>query len=195
MWPCDAVWPGLTLYSMVSVLWEVSAVTCRLWTVGCCAASAVSSWKWVANRQKEPILEAMCSLMAQARPKPSYVEVPLPSSSMMMSEFSVAELEGDEQGWWEKACLPALVWTNSCASSYRRMAAVSSISDIKVETPLTWLSPAPTLARTLSITLSSAFSHGTKQPIWAIRAITPTWRINVDLPPIFGPTDKRREEV
>lgn len=40
----------------------------------------------------------MCSLMAQARPKPSYVEVPLPSSSMMMSEFSVAELEGDEQG-------------------------------------------------------------------------------------------------
>ena len=78
-----------------------------------------------------------------------------------------------------------------CVCCYRRMAAVSSISDIKVDTPLTWLSPAPTLARTLSITLSSAFSHGTKQPICAIRAITPTWRMNVDLPPIFGPVETR----
>lgn len=56
---------------MVSVLWEVSAVTCRFCTQGCWAASTVSSWKCVANRQKQPILEAMCSLMAQARPKPS----------------------------------------------------------------------------------------------------------------------------
>ncbi len=39
----------------------------------------------------------MCSLMAQARPKPSYVEVPLPSSSIMMREFFVAELE--EEAW------------------------------------------------------------------------------------------------
>lgn len=56
---------------MVSASCEVSAVTWRLCTVGCCAASAVSSWKWVANRQKQPIPEAMWLLMAQARPKPS----------------------------------------------------------------------------------------------------------------------------
>ena len=37
--------PGLTRYSMVRVCWEVRAVTCRLCTVGCCVASAVSSWK------------------------------------------------------------------------------------------------------------------------------------------------------
>lgn len=79
-----------------------------------------------------------------------------------------------------------------CVCAHRRMAAVSSISDINVDTPFTWLSPAPTLARTLSITLSSALSHGTKQPICAIRAITPTCRINVDFPPIFGPVDKRK---
>lgn len=88
----------MTRYSIVSVSWEVRAVTCRLWTAGRCAASAVSSWKWVANRQKQPISEAMCSLMAHARPKPSYVDVPLPSSSIMMSEFSVAELRGGA-GW------------------------------------------------------------------------------------------------
>lgn len=32
--------------------------------------------------------------IAQARPKPSYVEVPLPSSSMMIKEFSVADWNG-----------------------------------------------------------------------------------------------------
>lgn len=41
----DVCSPGLTLYSMVRVLWEVSAVTCRLRTEACCTASAVSSWK------------------------------------------------------------------------------------------------------------------------------------------------------
>lgn len=151
---------------MVSVSCEVSAVTCRLWTEGCCAASAVSSWKWVANRQKQPILEAMCSLMAQARPKPSYVDVPRPSSSMMMREFWVAELEGRDTEDDEAAAPSSVaVLAPVCVRSYRRMAAVSSISDMKVDTPLTWLSPAPTLARMLSVTLSSAFSHGTKQPI------------------------------
>ena len=29
--------------------------------------------------------------IAQAKPKPSYVEVPLPSSSMIIKEFSVAD--------------------------------------------------------------------------------------------------------
>ncbi len=75
----------------------------------------------------------------------------------------------------------------SILSSDRRIAAVSSISAIKVDTPLIWLSPAPTRASTQSTTLNSASSHGTKQPICAISTITPTWRIYVDLPPIFGP--------
>lgn len=49
------------------------------------------------------------SEMAHARPNPSYVDVPRPSSSMMMSEFAVALL---------------------------RIAAVSSISAMNVDTPL-----------------------------------------------------------
>lgn len=89
-------------------------------------------------------------------------------------------------------CIVCVFSAQTRVCFYRRMAAVSSISDIKVDTPFTWLSPAPTLARTLSITLNSAFSQGTKQPIWAIRAITPTWRMNVDFPPIFGPAGKKR---
>lgn len=51
--------------------------------------------------------------------------------------------------------------------------AVSSISDMNVETPLSWLSPAPTLARMLSIIVISAEEHGTNDPICAISAITP----------------------
>lgn len=35
----------------------------------------------------------MYSEIAQARPKPSYVDVPLPSSSIMMRESSVADLK------------------------------------------------------------------------------------------------------
>lgn len=35
----------------------------------------------------------MYSEIAQARPKPSYVDVPLPNSSMMMRESSVADLK------------------------------------------------------------------------------------------------------
>lgn len=56
---------------MVSVFWEVSAVTWRLRTEGSSASSAVSSWKWVAKRQKQPMAAAMWRLMAQASPKPS----------------------------------------------------------------------------------------------------------------------------
>ncbi len=78
-------------------------------------------------------------------------------------------------------------------SSDRRIAAVSNISAIKVDTPLIWLSPAPTRASTQSTTLNSASSHGTKQPICAISTITPTWRMYVDLPPIFGPKNIRKK--
>ena len=34
---------------------------------------------------------------------------------------------------------------------------------------------------------SVASSAGTKQPICAMRIVTPTCRMNVDLPPMFGP--------
>ncbi len=50
----------------------------------------VSSWKWVAKRVGQPMTSMMCSDMAQARPNPSYVDVPRPSSSMMTRDLSVA---------------------------------------------------------------------------------------------------------
>ena len=47
----------------------------------------------MANRQKQPILDVLCSLKSQARPEPSYVDVPQPSSAIMINEFYVAELD------------------------------------------------------------------------------------------------------
>ncbi len=44
---------------------------------------------------------------------------------------------------------------------------------MKVETPLSWLSPAPTLQRIESKIGMWASEHGTKQPVWAIKAMTP----------------------
>lgn len=51
--------PGLTLYSSVSVSLVVKAVTWRLLTVCTSSDKAVSSWKWVANKQKALILVAI----------------------------------------------------------------------------------------------------------------------------------------
>ena len=62
-----------------------------------------------------------------------------------------------------------------------RIEAVSSISDMKVETPLSWLSPAPTLARMLSVMQTSAALQGTKQPSCAISTTTPTCGVNTPL--------------
>lgn len=67
--------------------------------------------------------------------------------------------------------------TSESAVAARRMDEASSISFMKVDTPLSWLSPAPTRARMQSTTESLARSQGTKQPIWAIRATTPTCRM------------------
>jgi hypothetical protein len=55
-----------------------------------------------------------------------------------------------------------------------KIAAVSSISAMKVETPRTWQSPAPTRAKTQSLTEMTAWSQGIKQPTWAMSTITPT---------------------
>ena len=102
----------------------------------------------------------MCSAIAHARPNPSAVEVPLPSSSMMINEFLVAVLSMQE---------------------------ASSISAINVEIPLNYWSDAPTLAIILSIIGSSALLAGTKHPICIKRRAVATCLINVLLPPIFGP--------
>ena len=53
------------------------------------------------------------------------------------------------------------------------MVAVSSISAMKVEMPLSWLSPAPTRARMQSKIGTCASSAGTKEPTCAIRAMQP----------------------
>lgn len=52
--------------------------------------------------------------------------------------------------------------------------AVSNISDMKVDTPFTWLSAEPTRANMASLMEISASSQGTKHPIWAIRTATLT---------------------
>ena len=69
--------PGGGLYSKVK---DSSTLTLR----------AVSSWKWVAKSVVQPMLAIKCSEMAQAKPKPSYVEVPLPSSSIITRDRDVA---------------------------------------------------------------------------------------------------------
>ena len=51
--------PCFTLYSSVKVSFDVRAVTCRLCTLATSSASVVSSWKWVANKQKPQIFVAM----------------------------------------------------------------------------------------------------------------------------------------
>jgi hypothetical protein len=55
-----------------------------------------------------------------------------------------------------------------------RMAAVSSISAMKVDTPRVWQSPAPTRAKMQSRTAMRAESHGTQHPTWASSTFTPT---------------------
>lgn len=76
-----------------------------------------------------------------------------------------------------------------------RIEAVSSISAMKVDTPFSWLSPAPTRARIQSTMVISADSQGTKHPIWAIRTITPVCLMYVDFPPMFGPKEEFVEKL
>lgn len=185
--------PGSTLYNNVISLFPSSVVgsaTCattwRFLTCETCWSSAVSSWKCVANKQNARISVAICLLnkgcnqngekvgqgkgsyseIAQASPNPSYVDVPLPSSSMIINESFVAD---------------------------RRIIAVSSISAMNVDTPLSWLSPAPTRQRIESKMGSVASVHGTKHPAWAMSEMTPTWRMYVDFPPMFGPALSYRQ--
>jgi len=109
--------PSFTLYNKVMLLspeivFSMCAVTCKLRTVGTSLLSIVSSWKCVAKRQKQYNCFAIYlngkiqiiseftyakesnmntySEIAHAKPKPSDVLVPRPSSSITSNEFAVA---------------------------------------------------------------------------------------------------------
>lgn len=68
-----------------------------------------------------------------------------------------------------------------------KIALVSSISAMNVDTPLSCESPAPTRHRIESKMGTSANEQGTNEPIWARRATTAVWRMKTDLPPALGP--------
>lgn len=70
--------------------------------------------------------------------------------------------------------------------------AVSNISAMKVDTPFSWLSPAPTLARILSTIEISASEQGTKQPNCAINTTTPIWNEFHNLKTFIEPFPKER---
>ncbi len=98
--------------------------------------------------------------MAQARARPSKVEVPLPTSSRMSSERGVA-------------------WC--------RIRAHSAISTMKVLWPRARSSAAPTRVKSRSTTPMRARVAGTNDPVCANTAISATWRMAVLFPAMFGP--------
>ena len=73
-----------------------------------------------------------------------------------------------------------------------RIAAVSTISTMKVERPRARSSAAPTRLNSRSTTPIWAARAGTKAPIWASTAISAFWRRKVDLPAILGPVSSQR---
>ena len=192
-WSRDALFDGATC-----------ATTCKFFTCDICWSKFVNSWKWVAKRQNAWISDAMylgrivnterfiitkkqllwnCPSKSKAivggrscRKVSRWYRVvdtkasPLPSSSMMISESFVAD-------YMYLRVHPRASRTKILT---RKMVAVSSISAIKVETPFSWLSPAPTLQRIESNTGIWASEHGTKHPIWAINAMTPTWMVSAE---------------
>mmetsp|Transcript_13601 Transcript_13601/g.20836 ORF Transcript_13601/g.20836 Transcript_13601/m.20836 type:complete len:207 (-) Transcript_13601:291-911(-) len=144
--------PSSTLYRNVSSFEPSSrcAPTWQFRTHGSVSASAVSSWKCVANSVGQPRVSTMYFEMAHARPYPSKVLVPRPSSSTMMRLRGVA------------AC---------------RIEDDSSISAMKVEMPCCCRSPAPTRHRIRSTTLMRAEVAGTKDPTWAMATMDPRARM------------------
>src|ERR1022692_828274 len=106
----------------------------------------------VANRVRGPRKgsRCRCSTTAQAMLSPSYVDVPRPISSRMMSERSVALF---------------------------RMLAVSFISTMNVEFPLARSSLAPTREKILSTMPNRQEDAGTHDPTCAMRTMSATWRM------------------
>lgn len=85
-----------------------------------------TSWKCVANKQKALILSQICSEIAQAKPKPSYVDVPRPNSSIIIKDLSVAVLNKNKKrnnGKKERK------------AAYFKIVEVSNISAINVDNP------------------------------------------------------------
>jgi hypothetical protein len=131
-------------------------------------ASAVSSWKWVANSARQRLTSCRCSTLAQAIDSPSKVAVPRPISSRM---------------------------TSARGPAWLRMAAVSTISTMKVERPRARSSAAPTRLNSRSTMPIWADSAGTKEPICAMMAISAFWRRKVDFPAMFGPVTSQMERL
>ena len=61
--------------------------------------------------------------------------------------------------------------------AYFKMEATSAISTIKVDWPDAKSSLAPILVNTRSTRPIRALRAGTKEPIWAIRTMSATWRM------------------
>lgn len=55
-----------------------------------------------------------CSEIAQARPKPSYVEVPRPSSSTITSDRLVAPCSSNVGGWWQSMWILMQKYVGAC---------------------------------------------------------------------------------
>ncbi|MNI27310.1 hypothetical protein D3C73_810420 [compost metagenome] len=75
------------------------------------------------------------------------------------------------------------------------MAAVSTISIMKVERPRARSSPAPTRLNRRSTTPSRIDRAGTKAPAWASTTSKAFWRRKVDLPAMFGPVTMDRRDA
>src|SRR3546814_11664197 len=82
--------------------------------------------------------------------------------------------------------------TNDRGVAWARIAAVSTISTMKVERPRARLSDAPTRLNNRSTRLSRAAAAGTKLPACARMTIRALRRRKVDLPPILGPVNNKR---
>ncbi len=77
--------------------------------------------------------------------------------------------------------------TRLAGVAWFKIAAVSTISTMKVERPRARSSAAPTRENSRSITPITARSAGTKLPTCASTAISAFWRRKVLLPAMFGP--------
>ena len=86
--------------------------------------------------------------------------------------------------------------TSERGVAWFRMAAVSTISTMKVERPRARSSAAPTRENSRSTTPMCAEAAGTNDPICASTVISAFWRRKVDLPAMLGPvTSQMRASV
>ena len=77
--------------------------------------------------------------------------------------------------------------TNDRGVAWFKIAAVSTISTMKVDWPVVRSSCSPTRVNIRSTKPMTAWVAGTKLPIWAIRVMIAACRMKVDLPAMLGP--------